>query len=685
MADPNEIDIQLNLASALSGAAFDNFVRQVSSIEQSMKAMTQHNAKLAQQANRATSDNFGGAGRGGAGPSRSPSSGGGQDQERGSGPSKHSSQSEHTPVESLLDATRLGKTAWGKKAGRVLGGHILDSGQGLSDAGFDYAAENEVKPYKVWRDRKAAGMTAQDALLLSAGAAGRGVNNRLAGRRITAMGVSNAMYGYQMFARPWLQQHVPQTSPLEEGQDLGYGRADETIFGDSGPVGFQWPIFGRYFSGAGWHGLTERADRLKMRAKGGINGEQASAIQNALYEQGLTGGDFRDRAENAMVRLTQRYPGVNQQLTADMMVRGTKYGTADVEDVADNIERLGTAAKGSTMTMNQLQEAVNQAAQVLTATVGGTDFNNQQRATGWFEATGMDPSVGTRLAQNGYVQAMTLSQTGLPSFAQGLLPGSTANSMASSAAIDLVNNLGGNAGGSRTIRDPTTGFNVDVSNQEYAINQAAPMLGMTPDELTKLYRDANTDKEKFRTQGFLDQYVQSAQELTRDPDNPFGLDEANRIVKGGPREKDNIASWNEVKDEALKIKDDKGKSLITKGDLDDIEDEHTGTRSILGVHIQHRSPEELAKERRTALEAVIAKRTKERDEGTGGKDTDTSVSIDLTDDAKKLIKARATTSKSSNRDEKDRARAGGTPYTDATDGKSILSRSDRKFIFGEDG
>jgi hypothetical protein len=685
MADPNEIDIQLNLASALSGAAFDNFVRQVSSIEQSMKAMTQHNAKLAQQANRATSDNFGGAGRGGAGPSRSGSSGGGLDQERGSGPSKQSSRSEQTPIESLLDATRLGNTPWGKKAGKVLGGHVLDSGQGLSDAGVEYAVDNEVKPFKVWRDRKAAGMGTQDALLLSAGAVGRGVNNRLAGRRITAMGVSNAMYGYQMFARPWLQQHVPQTSPVQEGQNLGFDRQDWSMFGESGPAGFQLPILGRYFSHAGWKGIEERFNRVHMRLRAGINGEQADAIQSALYEQGLTGGDFRDRAEDAMTRLTQRFPGVNQQLTAQMMMRGTRYGTANVEDVADNIERLGEAAKESSMTMEQLQQSVNEASQVLTAAVGGTDFHNQQRATGWFEATGMDPSVGTRLAQNGYVQAMTLSQTGLPSFAQGLLPGSSANSMASSAAIDLVNNLGGNAGGSRTMRDPTTGFNMDVSNEEYAINQAAPMLGMTPDELTELYRNAHTDKQKFRTQGFLDQYVQSAHELTRDPDDPFGLDEADRIVKGGPREKDQIASWNEVKDEALKIKDDDGKSLITKSDLKHVEDDHTGVRKFGPFTIEHRSSEELAKERRAALEDLIAKRSKERQEDTGGKGSDTSVSIDLTDDAKKLIKARATTSKSSNRDEKDRARAGGTPYTDATDGKSILSRSDRKFIFGEDG
>jgi hypothetical protein len=665
MSDDNKIDINLSLDGALAGPAMTDFVAQIGAIQAAMQSMVNTNAQLVAQLNGQVVNPH----NGGPGPNASNPPPNGHNTQTNGGPGPNSSTSEMSELEKFA-RQRL-----------PLPPHVVSSlvsgfkGEAplASAAAQQYVADNDFGGYLRVFGGAGGDMPMADRLKIAARGMGHAMSNQSGTLgHMLEVTASNPWLAYGTYrgAKGFIAKH--SGGPADVGAALGYEREPWAL----SPFG-QIPLVGQ-FTGAGQEGWGERMKLTGLRLKPGVNKNQAQAMMDALYEQGLTGGDFRDRTLDAMTRLTQRWPGIDQNLTGQMLVEATRYGNANVGDVADDLDRLGKAAKKSTMTFQQLQQTVNDASNELGSTIGGYKADNISAMVDWFETTGMTPRVSATLAGNGFVQSMTMAQTSMPVWAQGLIPGPQRASEQLQSVQRMVDMY--KWGGDQFVTDPTTGFRTRVTGTDYGISQAAAQLGLTVDEVRQLYRHAGTDIQKNALESTVDHWQKDVnwRAHTGHPGD------AKRIAAGGGVALgDQKATWDEVRKRALGIKDEHGKHLITDKELKDIERKYrapqSGSRPLPGHGPGRQDAEkdvqQLAEDRRRALEDLVAKKTKERsaDEGGTNAHRDTNVTIDLTDDAKKLIKVGKVKGPDKT---KQSAQAGGQPYMSGKESVPFLDPSD---------
>jgi hypothetical protein len=128
---------------------------------------------------------------------------------------------------------------------------------------------------------------------------------------------------------------------------------------------------------------------------GGLNpflsGEQAAAARNAVHGLGYSGGE-RDRMVNSVNDLTQ-YTGLDPNRSAEMLDRAYRGGSASIEGFRRTLEGLPAAAQAARMSVGQLQESLDAAAQRVSQTTGMPYAKAAETLQAQVAGTGMRPGA----------------------------------------------------------------------------------------------------------------------------------------------------------------------------------------------------------------------------------------------------------------------------------------------------
>lgn len=229
--------------------------------------------------------------------------------------------------------------------------------------------------------------------------------------------------------------------------------------------------------------LNQKVNTMRLRMKGGIDGEQANAIVNGLASRGWTGEVGQNLAFDRVAPLVQQ--GLNADLTDSMFDQAARSGAGNLDQVTAALSHLGPTARAAHMGLSELQASMGDLAKQFQeggATYSGGLLKSRQLS----EAYGIAPPVIGQLAQSPLTQAMGAAQYGIMPWAQGML-GTQATMGSMSAAVDLAMR-----GFSSFKNQPPRGpdgkvvLGIDgkpLTGRDMQISGAAQALGMSAEQL----------------------------------------------------------------------------------------------------------------------------------------------------------------------------------------------------------
>jgi hypothetical protein len=261
---------------------------------------------------------------------------------------------------------------------------------------------------------------------------------------------------------------------FDETMPMGYHR-DSNPFSDV--LGVQTP-----FSAYGGQSAREKWDTWAMRWSGGINKEQAEAINMAANQAGFTG------QAGTSVRRDLMAPAFRQmKIDPNNLIPFTqtlRTGTADIQTLNQVIMQLGEGARAARMDVNSYTQAVSQSGEAAQASGGrfiqGAQFGNQ-----FANSFGLSPTVGTNLLQNQVVQGYAAARTGLPPSLTGAM-----SPLAQQRSIEqaLMDRVSAYTGTMPSHREPIKDVDGNIigyettSGRDAAVGAAARDLGINQEE-----------------------------------------------------------------------------------------------------------------------------------------------------------------------------------------------------------
>lgn len=308
---------------------------------------------------------------------------------------------------------------------------------------------------------------------------------KAAAYKYLADNVAPQLYTAHRIARSVIRTAVSQgINPNEweqRGAALGYERGPNV-----GPLHIP-------FGAAGGEGFRQQMDIYQLRLKGGINNEQAQAINAASAGAGF-GGDLGHQVSyQLMAPMMQKY-GANPQNFVPFL-QALRTGTAGVGDLTSALGDLGQTTREANMHIDQTTEALAKVVEQ-TQEMGGTTLGGIRTGTAFQQTFGLPADLSGQVAQSGFTQAHLAAQTGIPGNLQGALP-ATARLQGGLQAMQRVYSMyaGQNGRGGvfpsvdTPITDPTTGEVIahqHTAGSEFAYAATGQQFGLNAEQTKKM-------------------------------------------------------------------------------------------------------------------------------------------------------------------------------------------------------
>lgn len=279
----------------------------------------------------------------------------------------------------------------------------------------------------------------------------------------------------------------------QTGEALGY--SPQTGIGPSSIAGFRNPL-APYTSEAGQQGAGIRWDAEKMTRLGtGITSSQAQEIYGSLAGMGFsnqqhdmlgltTGGDLENIATQLVAPLVKN-TGMSPEV-ASQFANSLRNGNTSIKELSKTLQDIPEAAHAAREGINEYGESLQNFAEEAES-MGATKQQGYQSGLGFTQATGLDPRLLGQMQQSPFFQGLALSQMGVLPSGIGALPGGSqvdltmqAMKMAMNATAGLNQNKYETIGGKRVL--------VQAGSQAQQ-DQAAQLLGMSPEEFQRMYRN----------------------------------------------------------------------------------------------------------------------------------------------------------------------------------------------------
>jgi hypothetical protein len=333
----------------------------------------------------------------------------------------------------------------------------------------------------------------------------------------------------------------------DAGIQAGYNKAGST---NIGPFGITNPFELLGHGSAGKESMRQWWTTQRLKMKGGINGEQASEIQNSLAALGWTGNQGQSIALDTISPLVQQ--GLNPTMTSTMYDKSMRHGNSTVQEFNKTMDKLGESARASKMSLDEFQKGL-EAAGDAAKQQGGFYRQGMDAARQFSDSTGLGPQALSQTWGSPLVQGMSMAKYGIMPNAMGTMTGNMGtNSIFSS--LDIAKQATSMFATRNTI-DPQTGQRISGKEAQYA--QMAPLMGMSVEEIRRLDQQAPLIKASSRATGRLDTYTRmlgksrteenaKVKELM-DKNPSMTKDDARRVFEGTMRSGD-IANvgWDSV-------------------------------------------------------------------------------------------------------------------------------------------
>ena len=226
--------------------------------------------------------------------------------------------------------------------------------------------------------------------------------------------------------------------------------------------------------------VNQRVNKLRLQARGGINGKQAEAIIDSVAGAGWGGEIGQEIAFDQVSPLVQQ--GLNPEVTARMFDQAARNGMQPLGELRETLEGLGPAARSAHMTLTEYQEALDEFANTMQER-GSTYTEGARSGRVISAAHGMTPQQTGQLLNSPLTVSMGMARYGaLPQEFGALDPSSQSDAMG--RAVDMA--MRSTAGfADQPLRDPDTGEplrdpftgEVQVSGRRRQETMAANVLG----------------------------------------------------------------------------------------------------------------------------------------------------------------------------------------------------------------
>jgi hypothetical protein len=175
-----------------------------------------------------------------------------------------------------------------------------------------------------------------------------------------------------------------------------------------GGMGFRFPVNAATIRGAENSVLT-----TALSARAGINKDQATSIRQQLFSTGYNDSspEFA-RMQEGYAKVVNANPAMLNPITAGLY-GGTRFQSSDeVNKLTDSLSRVGPAAAGARMNMDQLYNGM--ASYTTQAMQGGARGvgSAAQSYIGQLSATGVDPNILNKMQESPMIRAK-FSQMGI--------------------------------------------------------------------------------------------------------------------------------------------------------------------------------------------------------------------------------------------------------------------------------
>jgi hypothetical protein len=611
-----QIDISLSLLDQRSGVVFQDFIRAVQSLRESVDAMHASSGRATAEANRKVSTSF----------------------------DRTVQPGQPNPRASRSDSTKF------SDALRDSSAHIRESLAPEDRDFFDEAGPYNINPVSLLRDRD---FSVGTRLRMATATGATGAASRIdtawnnpwiqMGRGLAHNG-ANLYFGGQ--AAVAAVRNLGGILPAPTRTGAGHFYSAEGA--DVGP--FRMPLFAS--KEAGWHGTTEWLREWEQGAMmPGVSHKDVHNINEFLYEQGYRDDiKSRDAMSNAMLAMKQRYPDIDTNLSGTLMVQAVRDGQGNLDEFVRTMKKdLPDAVKFAGTNVNQFMESMLEVSEEMSKTMGVTRQQGQKWAIDYHAITGNDPRVGLALQKNGFVQARTMAMTGLLPQAQGLLPAGVTANIQSQSVEEMVRMFSGM--GDRTIHGKG-GINYTVTGHDQAVGMAAERMGLSVNQVKKMLQDTKRQRAMGSLQTAAESMRTEAQRMAnrdRDPSDIAAL------ATGGSDDGGRGTSWRSfdrllhqqqrqhvIKAEDVKKIEGAGKDKFAQAAKEG-DPEKARKLYMEGVNERYEKAKDVYTKSGQKHEANLAKQ---------------KVEITFTDEAKKLLKVKKTSPVDI---AKEAAQAGATP------------------------
>jgi hypothetical protein len=342
----------------------------------------------------------------------------------------------------------------------------------------------------------------------------------------------------------------------QTGEQLGY--SPQSGLGPSSIFGFRNPL-APYTSEAGQQGAGIRWDAEKMTRLGtGITSAQAKEIYGSLAGMGFsnqqhdalgltTGGDLENIATQLVAPMVKN-TGMSPEV-ASQFANALRNGNTSIKELSKTLTNLPEAAHTAREGINEYTESLQGFAEQAEQ-MGATKQQGYQSGMAFTQSTGLDPRLLGQMQQSPFFQGLALTQMGVLPSGIGALPGGSqvgltmqAMKMAMNATQGLNQNKYQTIGGKRVLVQ---------SGSQAQQDQAAQLLGMSPEEFQRLYRNQgqNTASANALTLLQADTAQGWKNELAGAMQKSHGnltKEQREKLQKGG----EGITGWNQISQQLL--------------------------------------------------------------------------------------------------------------------------------------
>lgn len=354
----------------------------------------------------------------------------------------------------------------------------------------------------------------------------------------------------------------------------------------------------------------------------GLSGSQVMAMNQSLAERGWYPGQSQQQELFDVQAKLIGKGGVVQQLgenpeVANLIDHAMRSGNAGAEEMLRTIQEIPEAAKNAHEGMDQMVQSMNEFGE-LSQSQGGTHFAGQQQALQLANTTGLPNAAVKNLIESPWAQSAVFRETGVPSWAQGTVPGAIKNKATIDSFFSLANAVGKGEG--HTYKSGPFETHVSgIEEQAARIHMLIP--SMPPETIQRMLREGKRGMEgRSEVQSEAEGWKQLAEEVV-ERGNPTA---AKQLLTAG-----NVGNKNfgRLLHDMAEQKTEDGRRMFSHEDIKMIR--NNWNRGYGDLH-----GKELVEARYSALEKVLGKKS--------GKDSNAAgspgnVTIELSPAARKLL------------------------------------------------